>query len=99
VRWIRLLLAVGVLVVGLAFGALNAGELQVSLYFVELRLSTGTALLASALLGALAAGLCLWLAVIWPLQRGLKRARRNEQHAAGGALVPVEQDHPAQDRA
>jgi uncharacterized membrane protein YciS (DUF1049 family) len=99
VRWIRLLVAIGVVAVGLAFGALNADELLVSFYLAEFRLSTGTALLAAALLGAVAAGLCLWLTVIWPLQRRLKRSQRAAQQTPGSALEPVEQDHLAQDRA
>ena len=98
-RWIRATLALLVVALGLAFGALNDSDLQVNLYLVEFSMAAGSALLGAALAGALLAGLSLWLTVIWPLQVRLRRAQRAEQQAVGSALMPVEQDPVAQDRA
>lgn len=91
-RWFHLLLAVLVVVLGLAFGALNDGDLRVDLYVVQFSLSAGAALLAAALCGALLAGVCLGLAVIWPLRRRLRRALRRSGQGTGRALEPIEQD-------
>ncbi|MCK7594922.1 LapA family protein [Pseudomarimonas salicorniae] len=91
-RWLRGLLVLVVVALGLAFGALNDGDVAINLHYLQFSLSTGAALIGAALVGALVAGLCLWLAVIWPLQRRLRRARRDEQRAVGTALEPVEQD-------
>ncbi len=98
-RWIRALVVLLVIGLGLAFGALNDAELAINLHYLQLSLSTGAALLAAALLGALCAGLCLWLAVIWPLQRRLRRASKEQQQSVGSALEQVEQGRVAQDRA
>lgn len=91
-RWIRAFVVLVVIGLGLAFGALNDAEVAIDLHFLRLSLSTGTALLGAALLGALFAGLCLWLAVIWPLQRRLRRAGKAQQQSVVSALESVEQD-------
>jgi uncharacterized membrane-anchored protein len=91
-RWVRGVLLLLVVGLGLAFGALNDGDVVIHLHYLQFTLSTGTALIAAALVGAVVAGLCLWLTVIWPLQRRLRRARRDEQRAVGSALELVEQD-------
>ena len=98
-RWIRGLLALGVLALGLLVGALNDAQLAVDLYFLQFSLSSGAALLGATLLGAVLAGLCLWLAVIWPLQRRLRQARRDLQQTTHSALEPVEQGRLEQDPA
>lgn len=90
-RWTRLLLALLIVAIGIAFGALNHAPLVVDLHFVQVEASSGVALLAAALVGAVLAGLCLGLAVIWPLRRALRRAAR--ERALEDALpVPVERD-------
>jgi len=63
------------LVAGLLFGALNSVEVQLDFYVWQTRLSLGSSVLLAALLGALGAGICLWLAVIIPLQSRLRKAR------------------------
>lgn len=76
------------LALGLIFGALNGQPVAIDLYFAQYQLSVGSALLAALLLGALLAGLCLGLAVIWPLQARLRRAeRRVLATPTGDALI------------
>lgn len=71
-----LILAVTFLVGGLLFGALNPAPLEINFYFGRLELAAGVALLGAALLGAMLAGLVLVLAVVWPMQRRLRRVQR-----------------------
>lgn len=91
-RWIRALVVLIVVALGIVFGALNDGDVAINLHWFQFSLSTGTALLAAALTGAVCAGLCLLLAVVWPLQRRLRRAQREQQQSVGSALESVEQD-------
>lgn len=79
-------LAVTCLALGLLFGALNAAPLSIELYLTRLEVSSGVALLAFALVGALLGGLVVLLSVAWPLRRELARIRR--QQAAGAAFAP-----------
>jgi uncharacterized integral membrane protein len=76
-----IVLAVIFLLGGLLFGALNPAPLEINFYFGRQELAAGVALLAAALLGALLAGIVLALAVVWPMQRRLRRLQRQSQTA------------------
>jgi putative membrane protein len=70
-------IVVVLLVVGLGalFGALNAGPVAVDLYFTDVHLPTGLALLGCLLLGWLLGGLVAWFGQVPRLRRELRKAR------------------------
>lgn len=68
------LIALALLGLGFAFGALNPTPVMIDMLGVEVGLRLGLALLLAALAGALGAGMLLAVLVIWPLRRQLKRA-------------------------
>ncbi len=86
----RLILIVVVLLVvgaGALFGALNATPMAVDLYFVDVHVPTGLALLGTLLLGWLLGGLMAWFGQVPRLRRELRRARqqlREKRPAPGG---------------
>lgn len=88
-RSLRLLFLVACLLmlgIGLVFGGLNNAPVTIDLYWRQFSTGLGGALLAAALLGSLLGGLCLWLAVILPLQSRLARSQRTLRRAtAAGA--------------
>lgn len=87
-RSLRLLFLVAcalMLAIGLVFGGLNSSPVAIDLYWLQIEASLGSALLASALLGAMLAGGCLWLAVILPLGSRLSRSERTLQRTAAVA--------------
>jgi uncharacterized integral membrane protein len=67
------LIALFLLALGFAFGALNPSSVPIDLFGLSVTLRLGLALLLAALAGALGAGLLLALVVIWPQQRRLRR--------------------------
>jgi uncharacterized integral membrane protein len=82
-RLLFVLACASMLVLGLVFGGLNSTAVRIDLYWLELEAGLGSALLAAALAGAVAAGLCLWLAVILPLQSRLARSQRTLARTTG----------------
>ena len=72
-----ILIVVVLLVVGLGalFGALNPGPIAVDLYFAQVQLPTGLALLGCLLLGWLLGGLVAWFGQVPRLRRELRKAR------------------------
>ena len=87
-RSLRLLFLIAcalMLVVGLIFGGLNSAPVAIDLYWLQFEAGLGSALLASALLGAGLGGVCLWLAVILPLNARLSRSERTLQRTAAAA--------------
>jgi hypothetical protein len=71
-RIVLILVALGLLGLGFAFGALNPARVVIDLFGLELSLRLGLALLLAALCGALTAGLLLWLTVVLPQLRRLR---------------------------
>ena len=81
-RPLRLLFLIAcalMLAIGLIFGGLNSAPVAIDLYWLQFEAGLGSALLAAALVGALLAGGCLWLAVILPLSARLSRSERTLQ--------------------
>lgn len=86
-RYMFMFLAALVVCAGVVFGALNSQTISIDLWFITVELRSGVAMLLFSLLGALAAGACLWSTVIWPLRSRLKRVQRGiagRASAAGG---------------
>jgi lipopolysaccharide assembly protein A len=92
-RVVFLLLSLLFIVAGIVFGALNPQPVRVDFYWFALDGSLGAMLLVSALLGATLGGAALLTGVIWPLQRRLRRSRR-EQAGVKPDPAPVPSDAP-----
>lgn len=86
-RFIPLVLGLLFLLFGILFGALNADQVALDFYWFRLTLPLGVALIGFALIGAMAAGLLLWLTVIWPQRRRIAALARREHQQQP---VPVE---------
>jgi uncharacterized integral membrane protein len=85
-RFLLPLIALVLLALGFAFGALNPLPVAIDLFGLQLSLGLGLALLLAALGGASAAGLLLALLVIWPLRRQVKRTRAARGDATGTSI-------------
>ncbi|UXI66626.1 lipopolysaccharide assembly protein LapA domain-containing protein [Tahibacter amnicola] len=72
--WIVLLLVF--LAAGALFGALNSDAVALDFYFFQSTWPKGAALLGGLLLGWIAGGAVVWLAVVLPLKSRLSRLRR-----------------------
>lgn len=73
-RILLILLALGLMGLGFAFGALNPASVDIDLFGFDFTLRLGLALLLAAFTGALAAGGLLWLLVLLPLRRRVRKA-------------------------
>ena len=73
---VRLLLLLAVLVCGLVIGSLNSQPVEVSLAFWALKTTSGIAIIASLLLGALVGGGLVVAGVVIPLYARLRRANK-----------------------
>lgn len=74
-RLIRLLIALGCLMAGIAVGVLNTQPVRLDLGFAQVPTSLGIAVLAALLLGVLLGGLALAASVVLPLRQRLRRAQ------------------------
>jgi lipopolysaccharide assembly protein A len=89
------LLALLCAVLGVLFGALNPQAVRVDLYWATLDIRLGVALLAAILAGALLGGFAVIVGVVLPLQRRLRRLRRERAQLPtpapieAGELVPT----------
>lgn len=77
-RLVSLLLALAFLLFGMVFGALNSDPVILDFYRFQQQAPLGVALLGFAVVGAILAGLMLWLGVIWPQRRRIRRLARRE---------------------
>lgn len=87
---VRLLILLAVLVGGLVIGSLNSQPVQISLAFWALNTTSGIAIIASLVLGALAGGGLVFAGMVVPLYARLRRAGRVPPAAA----VPAAQPQP-----
>lgn len=77
-RILSWIVAIAAVFLGLGFGALNGAPVAVDLYFVNLSLPLGGALLSALLLGTALGGGCVWLLRVWPLSNQLRRAHQSK---------------------
>jgi lipopolysaccharide assembly protein A len=88
------LLALLCAVLGVLFGALNPQAVHVDLYWMTLDVRLGVALLAAIFAGALLGGFAVIVGMVLPLQRRLRKLRRDRAQLPApapiesGALVP-----------
>ncbi len=78
-RILPLLLGAAFLLAGILFGAINPSDVTLDFYRWQLELPLGVALIGACLCGALAAGLVLWLTVVWPQRRRLRAMERDRR--------------------
>ena len=77
-------------VFGATFGALNSDRVAFDLYFHELMLPKGAALLAALVLGWVLGGLLVWFVRVRRLRRELRSAKRmlRDLRAEGASQKP-----------
>ena len=86
---------------GAVFGALNSESIGLDFYFGSVTLAKGGALLAALALGWLLGGLLVYLSLVMPLRRRLRRLVRevaqHERNAAASAerRAPGDAEPPA----
>lgn len=83
---VRLLMLLAVLIGGLVIGSLNSQPLDISLAFWALKTTSGVAIIASLLLGALVGGSMVLVGLAIPLYTKLRRANK----ALGAATAEPE---------
>lgn len=93
-RLIALALALSFLLLGIVFGALNADAVTLDFYRFSLNVPLGVALIGFSLLGALAAGLLLWVSVIWPQRRRITLLARHERRSVAAPVEPTPSAFP-----
>ena len=87
-RLLFLLLSLIFIAAGIVFGALNSDPARVDFYWFAFDASLGALLLLAAFLGAVCGGIALWMGKVWPLQRSLRRARREQSRAPEPPTAP-----------
>ena len=73
---VRLLMLLAVLIGGLVIGSLNSQPIEISLAFWVLKTTSGVAIIASLLLGALVGGSMVLVGLAIPLYTKLRRANK-----------------------
>ena len=76
-RLLQLLIALLFIAAGVVVGALNPQSMTLDFYYRHLHVGVGVAVLSALFTGALLGGLAITVGVVWPLQRRLRRARRD----------------------
>jgi lipopolysaccharide assembly protein A len=75
-RFGLILLVLVFALLGAVFGALNSQPVDLDFYFATLSLAKGGVLIAALLIGWLLGGLLVFLTLVLPLRRRLRRAER-----------------------
>ncbi|MNM60125.1 hypothetical protein D3C81_713960 [compost metagenome] len=86
---VRLLILLAVLVGGLVIGSLNSQPIEISLAFWMIKTTSGVAIIASLLVGALVGGGMVLAGLVVPMYARLRRANKVVA-AANAAAVPAE---------
>ena len=90
----RLLILLAVLVGGLVVGSLNSEPIKISLAFWVLQTTSGVAIIASLLLGALVGGGLVMASLVVPMYAKLRRANKAALAAAPEPVAPVQTPSP-----
>ena len=90
----RLLILLAVLVGGLVVGSLNSQPIEISLAFWVLKTTSGLAIIASLLLGALVGGGLVMASLVVPMYAKLRRANKAALATTTEPVVPVQTPSP-----
>jgi uncharacterized membrane protein YciS (DUF1049 family) len=90
----RLLILLAVLVGGLVVGSLNSQAIDISLAFWVLKTTSGIAIIASLLIGALVGGGIVMATLVVPLYAKLRRANKAVSAVAPEPAAPVQSPSP-----
>ena len=88
---LQVLIALAFVAGGVLFGAFNPQAVTLDFYFLRTGASLGVALLVATLIGALLGGIAVVAGVAWPLQRRLRKARRELVSSTSASASPVSQ--------
>ena len=90
-KTVRLVILLAVLIGGLVIGSLNSQPIEISLAFWVLKTTSGIAIIASLLLGALVGGGMVMAALVVPMYTKLRRATKAAGTTASEPAAPVAQ--------
>jgi len=90
----RLLILLAVLVGGLVVGSLNSQPIEISLAFWVLKTTSGLAIIASLLLGALVGGGLVMASLVVPMYAKLRRANKAVLATTTEPVAPVQTPSP-----
>ena len=82
----QLVIALAFVAGGVLFGAFNPQTVTLDFHFWQIHAGLGVALLVAVLVGAVLGGIAVTVGVVWPLQRRLRKARR-EIAASASAMT------------
>ncbi len=91
---VRLLILLAVLVGGLVIGSLNSQPIEISLAFWMLKTTSGIAIIASLLIGALVGGGMVLAGLVVPMYAKLRRANKAALAAAPEPASSVQSPSP-----
>ena len=88
---VRLVILLAVLIGGLVIGSLNSQPIEISLAFWVLKTTSGIAIIASLLLGALVGGGMVMAALVVPMYAKLRRANKAAAATSSEPAAPAAQ--------
>ncbi|WP_269790773.1 LapA family protein [Stenotrophomonas sp. Iso1] len=91
---VRLLILLAVLVGGLVIGSLNSQPIEISLAFWVLKTTSGIAIIASLLVGALVGGGMVLAGLVVPMYAKLRRANKAVSTAVPEPAATVQSPSP-----
>ena len=92
----QLVIALAFVAGGVLFGAFNPQIVTLDFHLWQVHAGLGVALLVALLIGALLGGIAVTIGVVWPLQRRLRKARREIAASASAmATTSSRQSNPA----
>ena len=90
-KTVRLVILLAVLIGGLVIGSLNSQPIEISLAFWVLKTTSGIAIIASLLLGALVGGGMVMAALVVPMYAKLRRANKAAAATSSEPAAPAAQ--------
>jgi uncharacterized integral membrane protein len=87
-RLLQLLIALLFVVAGVLVGALNPQSMNLDFYYRHVEVGVGVGILSAVLAGALLGGFAVTIGVVWPLQRRLRRASRDQATSRAKSDLP-----------
>ncbi len=92
----QLVIALAFVAGGVLFGAFNPQTVTLDFHLLRIHASLGVAVLIAVLIGAMLGGIAVAVGVAWPLQRRLRKARREIAASASATAATISrQSNPA----